>query len=750
MPTSAAPPKRPPRARGGALEHLVDVADRLVAAWSALPTELVGLISLFPLLNPISDLIVCNELISGAHYGAAVAVGLILLAHWRFLALYAALTPLVGYGTSITLYVPFLLLTRWGSIIGEEVSAEELETAYKEAGIQAPARMTDQKGVSGNTSNAQQRSEVAMPRLDLQNLQDATDLESGGPGMAAPISVGSSSAASPPGRAARPLRKPASPGGSKPGGDAVLPLHGVARKRPPGTAHLRSGPPRYGIEAGRLRNFIERNYSIYEHMSDQPLPRFGFLIMFELKLLSMSIIMGPFLLWRAAISTAHAVVFPPVSDEWETPRALMSDVFASEDRLLHGYVLNLMEALYESFPQVLVQSGLLLATLAAAGTPGAEILPLNLYLFSATCSLGVMAVALFNFALHRAEIEQLILHPSRGEYIAHVLSLSEARHIRPAALTAAIAAAMGAGVPATELKPAIVTLQEVRVAHAAALRQNGCHPSMLRDAGFTAAELYAAGFEASRLGEIGLTLPELEALGFQLAELRDSGYSVSVLHAAGHSLDELKGAGATIGELTALGVFSVADLRTAGYKAGAMRNAGFSLDELYGGGYTAEDLKKAGFSIPDLKAAGVPALELKQAGYSIFEIKSAGYPMAEVQELYSEQHAGASAAAPLMLEGPDAGTKKSGKAKARTTPKLIEEATDNERDLNSVYTKLPPNFPDGSSEPWLTCRVEREKEHRPMPATVPAPIFDKQGNQTNKRRWCYKTQGYIGTDAFAR
>ena len=206
------------RARG-ALEHLVDVADRLVAAWSALPTELVGLISLFPLLNPISDLIVCNELISGGHYGAAVAVGLILLAHWRFLALYAALTPLVGYGTSITLYVPF------------QAAARTRRGKHHWRGGQCRGARNSVQGSGDPSAGADDRSEgdqrqhikraAAIGGGDapsrLAKLADATDLESGGPGWLRPFRSDPTSAASPPGRAARPLRKPASPGGSKPG-----------------------------------------------------------------------------------------------------------------------------------------------------------------------------------------------------------------------------------------------------------------------------------------------------------------------------------------------------------------------------------------------------------------------------------------------------------------------------------------------------------------------------------------------------
>ena len=65
------------------------------------------------MLDPLSDLIVFNQLLSREYYYYAAAVAGILLLHWRFCVLYCALTPVASRRGASAMYWPLLLLPNW-------------------------------------------------------------------------------------------------------------------------------------------------------------------------------------------------------------------------------------------------------------------------------------------------------------------------------------------------------------------------------------------------------------------------------------------------------------------------------------------------------------------------------------------------------------------------------------------------------------------------------------------------------------
>ena len=420
---------------------------------------------------------------------------------------------------------------------------------------------------------------------------------------------------------------------------------------------------------------------------------------------------------------------------------------------MYGRMLVCLEAAFQSVPQALMQ------------TIGFVILPdgisVNLYLFSVICSISVVSFALIGIAQHRQGLLQ-IASPPACDFAANLAIQSEAAHQDPASLLSDIAAAREAGVASAESYSAVRRLKEMRVAHARQLHSNGASVKVLFDAGYTPNELFAAGVSAGELRIAGLWMQELTDLGFSLQALKEAGYSTQALHAAGHSLGGLIGAGATAIELKALAAFSVAEMRNAGLGVSALSEAGYDDEELKSAGFSSTDLKNAGWSAKRLRLAGYTATELKQVGCSIFELKAAGFSNHELNErpapILGSSSSAQGSSTTLLLEdarpsdiSTEAGTAVGRKVRKNGKLQLTDGMSrDAQHDENSVYTKLPPNFPDDTSTSWLNCRVVPPPEHRPMPPTQPAPIFNSSGQQINKQVWSSKTMGYIGTNAFAR
>ena len=404
------------------IDRILFIGDRVLISWSALPGEILGVLALLPILEPISDVIVINQLIGQTYYLAAVVLFCVLLAHWRFCTVYSALTPTASWHAVFALYCPFAILPMWGKVAGKEVSDEDLEVLYTEAGIASPAKRV----------------------CNEQTLPSPARLPPPGP--------------SPP--PSPPLSTPrlVSARGSRRSNFTRLSLRTGRPVRQ--SAPKESSSQRYGMEAARMRTFLEVHYDRYLEQRG-PFEMLVFLASFEAKLAGLSFILGPFLLWRAALTIAHSSAFATISDEtprFETPRVMDAKAVVSvQQNLLASRILTFVEAILESLPQVMLQCGLFYFVVGSIDS--------NLMAFSAACSLSAIAVALFSFAQHRRAVVD-ILHPPSSAFAQHVSALCTAPKVDPATLLAAIAAARGAGVPSAALRDAVLRMKHIRIAHA--------------------------------------------------------------------------------------------------------------------------------------------------------------------------------------------------------------------------------------------------------------------------------------------
>lgn len=826
-----------------------ELVDSIFRAWSALPVEVIALLCLLPIVEPILDLWVFNTLLAQSYFSSAVLLLAALVLHWRTCTLYAALKPQGSVSVALTLYAPFLLLPNWGCIAGDEVSEADLTEAYDNAS-QAPKQ---QSPISFAAPVKEQRTPaVSLPPLKLQKLKmpspppsppeqgsaedavapreqakvpllplesaSSSEVKDGAednpsfspdvaisdaklvrgkfmdisrsnasPRIAATKAAGmtqhqqidemsptampavAAAAAAGAAAAAAALAAEASSGNALNVADIkkmrvlnaksrelpvlATPLRGRARKRSPGAG---TSGPNYGFEAAIVSALVEQHLSMYESQQGDLVRQLSLLLVFEAKVTCLSMVIGPMLLWRAALALFRGTYMPSNAQhssysvlDMVTPRYEAHPV--AEDRLMHCRTLLIMQAAFQSLPQVVAQTSILVSCRDG-------LFSVELYLLSATCSLSVATFAFMSFAQHRRSLFKLA--PLQADDVAANLARrSEMSVVDSACLLADIAAAREVGVPNGETHPAVLKLRDQRVAQARALHQNGCLPQMLFDAGYKPTELCAAGVSAGELRDAGLWLAQLEELGFPLRELRDSGHSTAALHAAGHGVHELVEAGASATELKALRSFAAADMRGAGLSAAALRAAGYSVEELRTGGYSGSEMKQAGWTAKELRGAGCSPAELQLAGCSVFELKAAGFANAELQTAGCEGASGCSSApnfmTNLLLEGPSASSSRTsgfgGPAERKQVMDgKLRKVPDRDRDENTVYTKLPPNFPDDTSTSWLNNRVVPPDEHRPMPPRTPAPIYNISGQQVNQQYWSHKTMGYVGTNAFAR
>ena len=610
-----------------AVESMVDAmvffGNRLLTLWGALPGEVVGVFALLPILEPVSDLIVVNQLMSHSLYVSATLLLVVLMLNWRFCTIYAALAPTPSVRSFCAMYFPFALFANWSCLLGEEVGDSELEMVYAEAGVP----------VSPVKAPSRSRSVVALP-------------------------------------APRTLPAP-SPPPSPPLGRADHRAHFTRLSIRTGRSVRQSAPhvalesknPRYGLEAARLRSLLERNYETWRTQRNL-YEKMVFLVSFEARILGLSVVLGPFLLWRAALTIAHGLAFPTAGED--SPRYM--DPKAEEmahKQLLYSRILTFVEAIGESFPQLLLQGSVFYMF---AGS-----IHVNVFAFSAACSLGVIAMALISFAENRKEVMDL-LDPPLSAFVDRVDALCNAAQVDPAALLAAILAARAAGVPSGELKGAVLRLKQVRVAHVKQRKSTGSSAVELKSAGILTTELHDAGLSARGLKSEGYALEELQSVGYRVEELRKAGYTASQLHQVGHTLSELKSVGFAAAELRALEVYSAADLKAVGfeasdlkavlYSAAELHQAGFSLKqlkqalftlvELQSAGFSAADLKAVGFTAGELKATQCSTIELKQAGFKLQEIHAAGYGLAHLKAANytpKELRTVGYAAADMMSEG---------------------------------------------------------------------------------------------------
>jgi ribosomal protein L13E len=175
-------------------------------------------------------------------------------------------------------------------------------------------------------------------------------------------------------------------------------------------------------------------------------------------------------------------------------------------------------------------------------------------------------------------------------------------------------------------------------------------PAQLMVAGYTLEQLHANGMPAAVLQADGYSAAELTVAGYTLAELALADYPLQQLKQMGHSAEELSAAGYSASHLRAVG-FQLHDLIKVGFSVKQLKQAGFPLKQLKMV-FSFQQLVDAGFSASDFKNAGVSPLdkdmnraldkqvkdysviEMKQAGRTVKQLKAAGYTPVQLKEAF--------------------------------------------------------------------------------------------------------------------
>ena len=107
-----------------------------------------------------------------------------------------------------------------------------------------------------------------------------------------------------------------------------------------------------------------------------------------------SVLLGPFFVWRAALTLSYQTAYPE-DDEEKREQA--------KKNLLYQRVLTVIEALLESLPQFSLQSVLYCLH--------PEDINPYIFMFSATCSLAGLTLAGFNYYNNREAIQKILGPP---------------------------------------------------------------------------------------------------------------------------------------------------------------------------------------------------------------------------------------------------------------------------------------------------------------------------------------------------
>lgn len=359
----------------------------------------------------------------------------------------------------------------------------------------------------------------------------------------------------------------------------------------------------YGHEPGRLRRYLLAQHEIYLKQKGF-VRKFCFVILLEAQLTLFSLVLGPFFLWRAALTLALETLDPddalngtPAADE-------------ASKHVLYLRVLTFIEAAYEALPQLLVQ------TYTFIFEPG-SIAPF-VFFFSALCSLGGVFMAVYHFVKNQKSIMEL-LRPSPEALLTQVEALMGAAQVDVGQLFSAIMAARDDGVLLDQMTDAIGALREARLEMA---RTWAGGLQELKDQGFIATELLAIGYVASDLRDVG----------FSVSQLRSGGVSTSGLRSAGFSAAACKAAGC-----------DAVELRSAGYGPDDLRAAGFSIKELYDACYPLNEMLSSGLSIAEIHEQGVPITQFVDEGvptahladhFPVKQLLDAGVPFDDARSCY--------------------------------------------------------------------------------------------------------------------
>ena len=119
--------------RHRAMDLVQDLKERVEPVYFE---RLAALLALLPNLDMISDLAAFISLRTTGYEVASNCVLVIMLLNWRFIVLYASLTPQPTFRSGVRMYVPFLFLPNYVAVVsGDRVEHGALTMLYSELNV---------------------------------------------------------------------------------------------------------------------------------------------------------------------------------------------------------------------------------------------------------------------------------------------------------------------------------------------------------------------------------------------------------------------------------------------------------------------------------------------------------------------------------------------------------------------------------------------------------------------------------------
>ena len=265
---------------------------------------LLPIIPLLPLFDLLTDLIVVQHLVDVAHAAwLPLVVLLVLILQWRFSVLYVALSPPLASQQSVRLYCPFLTLwvmprnkrdDHTDEDEDEDDDDDELQELYDEADA-CHLRAHEEAPCGGGGAGTGR----------LWHSADARGVWEPPPAPPSPPSQKAQPQPSPP---------PSSPGTPSRAwhdharGDwaqvALTQLQRAAPSRAETAATQQYQPQRSSLyplsEAARAKELLEVAQGVHAR-AESAAEQLCVALLFELRLLLLAIVMGPYVLWRASL-----------------------------------------------------------------------------------------------------------------------------------------------------------------------------------------------------------------------------------------------------------------------------------------------------------------------------------------------------------------------------------------------------------------------------------------------------------------
>ena len=393
-------------------------SDETKSFFSGILRKVRGALSLLPIFDTITDLAAFIQFQYHGQHGWALVLFSILVANWRFTTVFAALTPRPSLRAVFVLYIPFLLLPMWTSLLmnegdeknatpaSEKATTGDLDDASSTAADPASvdlAKSPDKLKLSAEVQKhvddrlAEARAEAATLREEVATLSSENANLRGENKTVSEHLVDSLYGQEP-----LWVRK------------TLLSQHKAIEGLWQQLGHVATCPS----SCAELRTWARLLWEM---------------LLSEGMIFALSPLLGPYLTWGAGLTLAREAAFTEADD-------MGVDTAEKAKHVLYNRVLTLIEGLCESMPQLILQTSVYFMISGSMST--------SVFIFSATCvhcgiawfvmlcdeaymllcgrcSLCGITKALVEFIIYREQILQ-VLGPPKSVQLAAARAAFEA------------------------------------------------------------------------------------------------------------------------------------------------------------------------------------------------------------------------------------------------------------------------------------------------------------------------------------